>query len=624
MKLTNKPLSFLITVACILLFNLNISAGTEDLIQNYRQQCDSSGKYMRSDPSRALTYATNALETARLLKDEEKLADAYLQLGIIHRISGNLPQSENFLEKAVLLGRKYESYPVILKESGITLKQQNKFSKSLDRYIEALKIFEEKKMTDEVAMMYNNIGRLHFAMNDNEKAMEYYRKSMQLRKPENNPRSYGISLHNIGAVMEKQNRKDSALIYYRKALLAYETQNDPILIAYGHASVGKLLPDTDSAEFHLVKSLEIRQRLQLGADILESLLYLAELRTKQNRNEEAIRLYTDVYEKSVSKNNYSYAFSSAEALAELYREQNNFSRSDYFQTKASEWKDSIYYQEKKVKELGFDFRMKEIRQAEYIENRELELRASQAELEKEQQKSLFRTTILIFSLLILALLFYFFFQQQRKNMELKKQNEIISQKRAENEILVKEVHHRVKNNLHTVLSMLRMEKRRKDPSSVGLDTSRLENRIMNISMIHEILYNYKDLTVISLNEYLSAVAGNIVNMYPHIPIRLSVSGDSHTDADKALYIGQMFSELITNSCKHAFENTSHPEINIHIKNKPDEISISCSDNGPGIKIPSGKDSFGKKLIESHGKKLNAITTESSDNGYHFHLTLKKK
>lgn len=609
--------------------SVNAKEKTTELIKEYQSLIDSSEIYLKINPDRSLSFALNALEISRTLKDEKKLAESYLQIGRVYRLNGNLARSEFHLNKALSFGKNFDFYPQILKEIGITLKQQSRYDDALNYYLKALDLYQNRKQMSEIATINNNIGRLYFAMGDDLKALDYYRKSVSIHQKINSESS-GVDLHNIGAVMEKMNQIDSAELYYRKALYHYKKANDRILIAYGYAAIGNVLKNEDSSEYYLLKSYELRKELNLETDVLESLFYLGKLKLKQNKSTAAEKLFAEVYDLSLKKNNHQYAFESANHLAEIYRSQNNYAQAFFYKKNATSWKDSLYQQEKKVKELGFDYRLRQVQQAEQLQqlntlnqNQKLQIRASEIQLEKEQQLKIFWIIIIIFILLLLITLLIFSIKQKNKNSDLEKQKQIIEQKSQENEILIREVHHRVKNNLHSVMSLLRLEKRKlKDPSADRL-VENMENRILNISFIHEILYNQQNLTSVALNDYLETIGNKIIGLYPEKNIEIKMTGAIIVDSDTALYLGQLFSELFTNSCKHAFNNGVSPKIWIEIKkDKTNECIITYSDNGTGIIQETKSDSFGKKLIESHGRKLNAEIIEFSKDGFHCEIKFR--
>lgn len=619
-----------IILILFILFSCFIYANSQNKLNHlenaYHSSLDSTERYLKINPNKALSNAINALEIGKKLKSEEKIGYAYLQIGILYRLKGELIKSELYLEKSLSLSKKYKHYPVLLKELGITLKQQSKFKFALDYYLEALAIFRSENKDAEIATIYNNIGRLYFSMGDNDNALTNYKESLKIKSSRVKNSSIGITYHNIGAVKENKNEIDSALYYYRKALSYYQKENDKILIAYGYASIGNILPHLDSAEIYLKTSLTIRSSLDLSADVLESNLYLGRLRYKQFKYNEATVILKEVYEKSAQSLKFHYSYESAKLLVESYQKMNNPELALFYEKKASSWRDSIHQYEKKVKELGFEYRLKEIKQKEKLDRLSLsnklkdkKLLASQSELEKEKQIQIYWMITLLLSIFILLLISFFLYNQYKKNKKLSDQKREIEQKNNENEVLVREVHHRVKNNLNSVLSMLRLEKRKYNSSETTSLVENMEKRILTVSYIHEILYNQNDITNISLNHYFSTIGIQILSLHQNENIKLIVTGEiNFINAEQAITLGQLIAELITNSIKHAFTSIENPTITVEL-NHSTKNKITYIDNGKGFDGSNISKSFGTKLIESHCRKLNGQMSYDSSSFYKFEL-----
>lgn len=595
----------------------------EKLSKKYRNTMDSSQFYLKSNPQKSLSYAINSLEFARLLKDEEKLSESYLQMGKIYRIQGNLNLSQQYLIKAKTYGSKYALYPEILKQAGITLKQQSRFFEALSYYMEALKWYQEEKDEIEVAAMYNNIGRLYFALEDYDKAIDYYRKTLLIHNREMN--SIAISYHNIGAVMEKKSQFDSALVYYQKALGLYQKGNDSVLIAYGLAAVGNLTVDMDLAQMYLIQSVRIREKLGLNADLLESKYFLALLRIRQKRREEAVSLLKDVYVSAEQQGKFQYAYDAARNLAPLIMANGDYLAAYTFEKKASQWRDSLYVEEKRVKELGFEYRLQIHEQETAMNlletdnrNKELEILLQQSEIDKanHQRRLWFISVISLGLMIILSLIFVY--TQIKKSRLLRLQNLKIAEQNRENELLLREVHHRVKNNLHSVMSLLRMEKRKMKGEDVARLAENMEKRIISIADIHDILYNQKKLSSISLSHYFTSLAHRVINLHGVEGITFKCKGEFViNDIDRALILGQLFTELVINSCKHAFIDVSYPSITVHINMVDKKFKMNYFDNGKGVQHNSNSiKGFGSLLVASHVQKLNATMHVIENSGYH--------
>jgi hypothetical protein len=156
----------------------------------------------------------------------------------------------------------------------------------------------------------------------------------------------------------------------------------------------------------------------------------------------------------------------------------------------------------------------------------------------------------------------------------------------EKEILLKEIHHRVKNNLQIIYSILRLQRRSlKDPqASASLLDS--ENRIESIALIHEKLYQTGNLARIDFAEYIPSILSNLLSSYDHQSnsITLETEVDSISlDVDRAVCCGLIINELVSNSLKHAFSTTQTGEIQVRFHTDEDfNITLIVKDNGIGL------------------------------------------
>lgn len=181
----------------------------------------------------------------------------------------------------------------------------------------------------------------------------------------------------------------------------------------------------------------------------------------------------------------------------------------------------------------------------------------------------------------------------------------------EKEVLLQELHHRVKNNLQLMLSLLRMQSRKiEDPST--LDALReTENRIMSIALVHEKLYRSQSLSTIEIGHYLKALTNHVVQVYQGAQAgidtlvqveRLTVS------IDTAVPLGMIVTELISNSLKHAFPNRQGGKIGVNLRVLDDDLyELSVSDNGIGIddrERKSSRKSLGLELVRTLTAQLD--------------------
>ena len=206
---------------------------------------------------------------------------------------------------------------------------------------------------------------------------------------------------------------------------------------------------------------------------------------------------------------------------------------------------------------------------------------------------------------------------------LKKEKEaqsIISQSLKEKETLLAEIQHRVKNNLAIITGLLNLQTEKAPCNESRQLMIESRNRVMSISMVHERLYKKDNLSRINLKQYLSELVHELIKSLPvHArPIEIIEELEKiELEITKAVPIGLIINEALTNSLKHAFNETSqNPIITIKMQFIFDRIHISLTDNGIGFSdINTRKDtSLGLSLIESLSDQIDADVVFKNQDG----------
>lgn len=187
----------------------------------------------------------------------------------------------------------------------------------------------------------------------------------------------------------------------------------------------------------------------------------------------------------------------------------------------------------------------------------------------------------------------------------------------EKEILLKEIHHRVKNNLQIISSLLKLHADQSDDSNFSELVEESQNRIISMALIHEMLYANSDLSKINLAQYAESLFGKLQSTYNKgfVKLKLKIPKDFYYEIDKMIPIGLIMNELLSNSFKYAFkDNTGEISISI-IKN-----SLIISDNGIGMTKNATQNShsnFGLQLIDLLAEQLDATYKINRINGTSF-------
>ena len=192
----------------------------------------------------------------------------------------------------------------------------------------------------------------------------------------------------------------------------------------------------------------------------------------------------------------------------------------------------------------------------------------------------------------------------------KEAEENLRQSLKEKEVLLKEVHHRVKNNLQVISSILNLQSSYvKDKKSLDL-LLESQNRIKSMAFVHESLYQTKDFSNIKFSTYVENICSNLVHSYsnPDNPPTLEMNLDSiQLNLDIAIPCGLIINELISNALKYAFKGIEKGKLVVTVKLVGDCIRIEISDNGNGLPPDidfRNTDSLGLQLVVTLVEQIN--------------------
>jgi PAS domain S-box-containing protein len=213
----------------------------------------------------------------------------------------------------------------------------------------------------------------------------------------------------------------------------------------------------------------------------------------------------------------------------------------------------------------------------------------------------------------------------RKNMETQIQSSL-----KEKEYLLKEIHHRVKNNLQVISSLLSMQARKATDPREKETLTESQNRVKSIALVHEKLYQSKSLDRIEYGDYLNKVVNHLFESFNVNPAQISwkVSAkDVYVNIDQAVPCSLILNELITNSLKYAFPDGRKGEITIAFVLDNNRYILDYRDNGvgvpPGAKLERAG-SLGTQLITGLTRQLDGTITVDTSAGVHYTIIFPQK
>lgn len=207
---------------------------------------------------------------------------------------------------------------------------------------------------------------------------------------------------------------------------------------------------------------------------------------------------------------------------------------------------------------------------------------------------------------------------EKRNAELQNQ---------EKTLLLQEIHHRVKNNLQVITSLLRIQASKLDSEEAKSNFQDAINRIMTMSLIHQKMYERENLSEIELHDYFDSLLNDLIRSSIHgEDVRTDVHiGVKSVGAKSIVPLALIITELVTNSLKHAFEGEGEKliQLKINATDDPDEFDLIYYDSGKW-KDAERSDSFGLSLVETFTEQLEgSFKRDLRDHGSYYHFKLTK-
>ena len=241
-----------------------------------------------------------------------------------------------------------------------------------------------------------------------------------------------------------------------------------------------------------------------------------------------------------------------------------------------------------------------------------------AQLNEGRAKQNITIGVILFLLIISGLIYWQLKEKSKASRIINKKNLQLASLLAEKDWLLKEIHHRVKNNLHIVISLLESQCHNIDPLALkALETSK--NRIYAISLIHQKLYQSADIKTIDMSDYIPELISYLRESFlndQHINFKLIID-PINLSVREAIPIGLIINEAVTNSLKYAFRKMNVGLISIILKdNGGDDLDLSIEDNGSGFDETTlhTRSSLGLTLIEGLTSQLEGSLTLTSSSG----------
>ncbi|MEQ8219668.1 MAG: histidine kinase dimerization/phosphoacceptor domain -containing protein [Arenibacter sp.] len=558
--------------------------------------------------TKALIFTEEGLKCT--LAKEDMLWHGRFQItqGAILLRMEKLDEAQAVLEEAKAKVLK-KDLPFLNTQLGYVYERRGQLARAADYAVEALRLGEDLHDKKAIALAYSDLSNIFWKQAKYDKGLKYGIKSIVIfEEREIIDLDYDFTLYVVANNYLKLNRHEEALKYYEHSLAIgerYGFYNNLSDVYISLVDLYAYLGQYSKAESAGINAVKYATLLDNDFMLMRSWLSIGKLQNLQGKYKYAIEsLKTSLDVATTEFGDEFYLSQVYEALGKAFAGDHDYMEAYKAFSKYDGLKQEIFTAES-------DQRIALLQTEFEVAQKEDTILLQQGTIRKQKSNQMLTSTITGLLLFLLIMGFVAIRINRRKNKLLQQQNQ-------EKEFLIKEIHHRVKNNLEVVSSLLSLQSTHIEDKKIKENMHQIQNRIQSMSMIHQNLYQGKNLGSIEMKNYFKILgdyvlqsfgAGQkIVMVYDMEEIELNV--------DIATPIGLIVNELITNSLKYAFPNSLNGVITISLVQKPAHLELTVTDNGIGI-IKGNQThgtGFGTQLISLLTKQLDGKMVLNQDKG----------
>ncbi|MEL6557556.1 MAG: histidine kinase dimerization/phosphoacceptor domain -containing protein [Bacteroidota bacterium] len=582
---------------------------------------------LNSKPEDSYSFIIDGIRKANPEEDKKDLGSLYSILAAWHSYHGSIDSVVYFNLKAKSLYQEIdlvEGVADIVNNIGYHYLNRTQYGEALPYFLESIRLYDSLGLTVKYAGSLMMLGLVYQSTFEDDKALKKYQEADRIMGEKMSP----FKVRNSGNIATLYNRKglyDSAIFYLKKVIDYAEKSKDirSLSISYNNLALSyQGLKRFDEAVTNAEKCYYYKIQLNDSTGMLASLVSLSGLSILLKDPKKAISYALDGLAISEKIKVPVRHIEILENLAVAYKDNREYKRSSQYYEEYVIYKDSIDRVEQKaeIAELmeKYESSKKEQEIVELqLEKKEADLAIQKADLaiqKSDNQRNLLLLSVGLFIILV-AFFMYRNRQKQKTNRLLEEKNTAISDSLREKEVLLKEIHHRVKNNLQIVSSLLNLQLDSLDDPNAMEAIKEGQNRVKSMALIHQKLYMQENLAGINTKEYLEALSASIFSSYNQLSERVTLSADVEDidlEIDTIIPIALIVNELITNSIKYAFPENMIGKISVTLKRMGEVLRLEVADDGVGIDTGSEGTSFGMRLVKSLARKLKAtVSTENS-------------
>ena len=594
-------------------------------IQNLREL---GNAYRKKDRDSSLLFYNSARLLAQKLNDAESLIKSSAAMAKLYEKKGELGHTKKYFKLAIATASENNLTKMV---PGLYLDMSMIYR--LDGQLDSAFIWVENadQAFDAIGEEYYKwkihslMAHLHKDRKEHDKAEVAFEKAWAIVEKGTNRMDQGYLLYSMASNFFNAEKFEKFAIYSQKwrEFNQKRGKNNYYTTNPDHSPMLTLFSPDDPANIDRMrraiaynKSVNDNMRIGIHQGALGYLL------SRQGDEKGALEAFLDseVYlKKAKSRIDLSLAY---KRIYNSYKKQKDFPNALAYHEKYLMLSDSIKQEEvlKNLAELETKYETSQKEKEIALLNSENQIQELQLATAKRQNM----VTVIGFlaALFIAGLLFYFYKQKQKANA-------IITKALKEKELLLREIHHRVKNNLQVISSLLSLQSRFIEDENALEAIKEGRDRVKSMALIHQNLYQEDNLTGIKVQAYFEKLVNSLFNSYNISPERIKLDTDIqdiNLDVDTIIPLGLIVNELVSNALKHAFPGNRKGTISIQLKEEPMGLQLQVADNGVGWKREINieqSDSFGFRMINAFKNRLEAQLEIENNSGAQITMLIKE-
>ena len=566
----------------------------------------------------------------------KNIASSLTTIGDIYTATNQLDSAEFYIEMAMnksLVTQDTHYFVDAYLVRGVLRSKQKKYYSAIDDYLKALSYGDKADLPLKKSNTYNRIAGLYSKVKDFQNAIKYNDLALQIAEDNGYRLMYAEMCLSRGEYLQEMDSLQEAKIYLDKALNYFiKTKNEKNLIAtYSElALIDLLLHDINAAEKKINQASQYLNR-DISSTHKFSFYYTsAYLLQKKGLIDESTKTFLKMLSFSSDNDDDLNKKSAFQGLKENAAMQGKWKEAYAYSDSITNLTNKLDLKNQQKLILDLESKYESELKESQINQLNSKGQIQNLLIEKKDRQLIYFGIGLTLAVLALYGFLIAYLTKNKSNQILNDKNNQLMEALENNKMLVKEIHHRVKNNLQVVSSLLNLQSRFEHDDTVLQAINTGKYRVLSMSLLHQSLYLNEDLNSIHIKKYFEDLAKSIFKGYPlfgkEVKLILEIE-DIQLDVDTVVPLGLISNELITNSLKYAYNDVEDCMLTFSIKESEGMIRLIVKDNGYGIKfttLPAKSTTMGMQLIKSFASKIKATVDIDNFKGTEFKLTFDRR